>query len=188
MDESNIPTFLRLMASVWVNMRLGVLSSLLTLLLCLLGTGSAIEPSLIGVSLTYAIGFAGQLGLLLFASSQLENEFNSVERLKVFCEDLPKEASKRLEADPSPSQWPTNGVITFDNVSLSYPSRPDVLILKNLKFEVKAGEKVGIIGRTGSGKSTIMTALFRLIELINGSIYIDEKGSIPYMVQTDFQP
>ena len=178
MDESNVPTFLRLMAAVWVSMRIGILSSLLTLLLSLLGTSSAIEPSLIGLSLTYAIGFAGQLGLLLFASSQLENEFNSVERLKVFCEDLPFESSSTLEADPSPSQWPSRGVISFKNVSLSYPSRPDVLILKHLDFDISAGEKVGIIGRTGSGKSTIMTALFRLVELLEGSITIDDKGTL----------
>ncbi len=173
MDVSNIPTFLRLMASVWVSLRIELLSSTLTLTLALLGVLSAGDAALIGLSLTYAIGFAGLLSLLLFSSSQLENEFNSIERLTVYCDQLPQEPEEENANDPNETQWPSIGAIEMKDISLSYPSRPDVLILKNLSFTVKPGENVGIIGRTGSGKSTLMTAIYRLVELANGSISID---------------
>ncbi|KAJ3368154.1 hypothetical protein HDU91_000820 [Kappamyces sp. JEL0680] len=173
MNVSNVPTFLRLMAQVWISLRLGILSSSLTFLLCILGATSAIEPALIGVALTYAIGFANLLALLLTSASSLENEFNSVERLQVYCMQLPQESAATLSEDPSPAQWPQRGQISFNDISLSYPSRPDVLILKKLGFSVNAGEKVGVIGRTGSGKSTLMTALFRIVDLKEGSIVID---------------
>ncbi len=107
------------------------------------------------------------------SASSLENEFNSVERLQVYCFGLPQEGDATKPTDPSPAQWPTKGEISFNSISLSYPSRPDVLILNQLEISVKPGEKVGIIGRTGSGKSTLMTALFRIVDLKEGSIIID---------------
>jgi ABC-type multidrug transport system fused ATPase/permease subunit len=177
MNVSNAPTFLRLFAQVWVSLRLELLGSTLTVTLALLGVSAADSSSLenaalIGLSLTYAIGFAGLLNLLLFSTSQLENEFNSIERLSVYCDELPQESDEVKDIDPK-EQWPQTGAISFENVNLSYPSRPDVLILKDLSFSVRPGEKVGIIGRTGSGKSTLMTALYRLVELVGGKIEID---------------
>jgi ABC-type multidrug transport system fused ATPase/permease subunit len=61
---------------------------------------------------------------------------------------------------------------------LAYPSRPEIDILKDLSFTITPGEKVGVIGRTGSGKSTLMTALFRLVELKSGCIKIDGNGKL----------
>ena len=154
---------------------MGFLSSSLTLLLCILGSTSSLDPSIVGLSLIYAISFINILSLLLTSSSQLENEFNSVERLDAYCEKMPEEAAAVLASDKEllSTAWPTKGEIVFDQISLSYPSRPDVLILKKLSLKVNAAEKVGVIGRTGSGKSTLMTALFRLVDLKSGSISID---------------
>jgi ABC-type multidrug transport system fused ATPase/permease subunit len=178
MDLGNVPTFLRLMAQVWVSLRLELLSATVTLLLSILGVVSGGDPSLFGLSLTYAFGFSKLLALLLFTASQLENEFNAIERLAVYCDELPQEPPESFPTDPKVDEWPINGHIEFQNVHLSYPTRPEVLILKNLTFSVRAGEKVGVIGRTGSGKSTLMTALFRLVELKEGSILIDGKGTL----------
>ncbi|KAJ3262479.1 Multidrug resistance-associated protein 1 [Boothiomyces macroporosus] len=172
-NESNIPTFLRLFASTWIAMRMEMLTSLMTLMLCLLGTVFGNDPSLIGLALTYTVTFAGLLSLLLMASTQLENAFNSVERLSVYCEKLPMEGAVKKETDPSLEQWPSVGSIEFRNIVMAYPSRPDLPVLKDISFGIKAGEKVGIIGRTGSGKSSLMTALFRIVELSSGSIVID---------------
>ena len=113
------------------------------------------------------------LSALLFALSQLETEFNAVERLKNYCDDIPQEQSMVRDSDPSELNWPLHGSIEFNNVSFAYPSNPDLQILKNLSFTIKAGEKIGIVGRTGSGKSTITSALFRLNQLDQGSIIID---------------
>ena len=70
------------------------------------------------------------------------------------------------------SQWPHEGKVSFDNVSLRYrPKTP--IVLKELSFEIEKGQKIGICGRTGAGKSTIAQTLSRLIELEEGSIIID---------------
>ena len=175
MDYSNGPSFLRLMAGVWMSLRLGIISASITFLLAILGTTSAIEASLVGLALVYALAFANSLGLLLFSSTQLENEFNAVERLQYYCKELPEEAEMTLPTDVPADQWPTEGRILLTNISLAYPSNPDNLILKDLSVEFKAGENVGVVGRTGSGKSTLMNALFRIIELKGGKIEIDGK-------------
>ena len=176
MNENNVPTYMRLGAGVWIGIRMEVLSTFLTLALCLLGLLSETNGASIGLALTYAVGLSGLLNLLLISSSQLETEFNSVERLVVYCNDLPQEKAAILPSDPDDSKWPTVGKISFNDISLSYPSRPDIMILKNISVDIKPGEKVGVIGRTGSGKSTLMTALFRIVELQSGSITVDEKG------------
>lgn len=177
-DESNTPAFMRLSASIWIGIRMEVLSTSLTLLLCILGVTSAIEGATIGLALTYSVGITSLLNLLLISSTQLEQEFNSVERLSVYCHNLPQEKPAEIEGDPDTTLWPTQGAISFKNISLSYPSRPNTIILKDLSLQVKPGEKVGVIGRTGSGKSTLMTALFRIVELRAGSILIDDKGKL----------
>jgi ATP-binding cassette, subfamily C (CFTR/MRP), member 1 len=70
--------------------------------------------------------------------------------------------------------WPVDGKIIFDNVSLRY--RPSTeLVLKNIGIEIKPGQKVGIVGRTGSGKSTTALTLSRILELEQGNIYINNK-------------
>ncbi len=172
-DDANCPTFLRQSASIWINIRMESLSTLVVLLLALLGLLKAISPSLMGLALTYAIGFTGGLAFFLIMSSQLETELNSVERLAVYCDDLPQEASFLNPKDPDTGSWPLRGQIEIERITLSYPSRPDQFVLKDLTFTVQPGEKVGIVGRTGSGKSTLMLALFRILELHKGSIRID---------------
>ena len=99
---------------------------------------------------------------------------NNVERVQHFMQ-LETEAPPTLPTDPSPSQkWPTAGEVTFTNVCLRY--RPELpLVLKSLSFKIQGGERVGIIGRTGAGKSSIAQALFRTVEICEGSIVIDGR-------------
>ena len=86
--------------------------------------------------------------------------------------DLETEAAERLPTDPSKEAWPIKGEVKFDNVVLKY--RPDLpAVLKNLSFTIKPGEKIGIVGRTGAGKSSIGQALFRTVELSGGTISVD---------------
>ena len=101
----------------------------------------------------------------------IEQQLNSVERLKYYCQ-LPTETASTLPTDPSPAAWPSEGGISFTNVELRY--RPDLpLVLKGLTFEVKPGEKVGIIGRTGAGKTSLVQAIYRTVELAGGEIRVD---------------
>ena len=83
---------------------------------------------------------------------------------------MPQEIIKGTEA--TPKAWPTQGGIEFKNINLRYrPNTP--LALKDLSFKVEPGHKVGVVGRTGAGKSTLCMALTRIVELESGSISVD---------------
>jgi ABC-type multidrug transport system fused ATPase/permease subunit len=69
-----------------------------------------------------------------------------------------------------PSSWPQNGKVVFDQLRLCYPSNPTVAVLKDLSFTVQGRERVGIVGRTGAGKSSLAVALFRMVEPSSGKI------------------
>lgn len=99
----------------------------------------------------------------------IERQMVSVERLLKMLE-VPQE--KLAGIKPSDLAWPTAGHITFEDVRLKYRPETEV-ILNGLSFEVKAGEKIGVVGRTGAGKSTIAISLSRIVELLSGKIMID---------------
>lgn len=100
----------------------------------------------------------------------VSQEFNNVERL-VHTANLPLEAAPTLPTDPQKS-WPEHGVIKFTNVKMRYREQMP-LVLKGLTLDVAAGEKIGIVGRTGAGKSSLTQVLFRIVELAEGKIEID---------------
>ncbi|CAM1297575.1 ABCC4 (predicted) [Pycnogonum litorale] len=103
--------------------------------------------------------------------SALQSEFTSVERIMEYG-NLEPEASKQSSPDKKPQpSWPQMGTITFKRVSLRY-KQTDQYVLKSLTFKIKGEEKVGIVGRTGSGKTSLINALFRLVEPV-GIIEID---------------
>ena len=87
---------------------------------------------------------------------------------------LEMEADPILPTDPAEGEWPTAGAVEFKDVELRY--RPELpLVLKGLTFTIEAGEKVGIIGRTGAGKSSLAQAIFRTVEICGGSISVDGR-------------
>jgi ABC-type multidrug transport system fused ATPase/permease subunit len=91
--------------------------------------------------------------------------------VKHYC-TLEQEAPATKSSDPPLGHWPTRGAISFRDVHLQY--RPDLpTVLKGLSFDVREGEKVGVIGRTGAGKSSLVQSLYRTVELAKGSICID---------------
>ncbi|KAG7191367.1 uncharacterized protein KQ657_003488 [Scheffersomyces spartinae] len=131
-----------------------------------------IGASSVGLLMSYVLQIAGQLSMVIRNYTQVENEMNSVERVCEYAFDLPQEAPYLIEATAPPSSWPEKGSIKIEKASMSY--RPDLpLVLKNMSVEINGCEKIGICGRTGAGKSTIMTALYRLCELSSGKIEID---------------
>lgn len=104
--------------------------------------------------------------------TQVENEMNSVERLHEYAFELPQEKEYFKPEVKVPEEWPQSGYIQFKDVHMRY--RPNLpLVLKGLSVNFYPGEKVGIVGRTGAGKSSIMSALYRLTELEKGRIEID---------------
>ena len=99
---------------------------------------------------------------------------SSVERIQYFTGEIPREEelTPLLEMTPIPSSWPSKGCIEARDITMRYRNGPQVL--KNISFEIKGGEKVGLAGRTGSGKSSLLVALFRMEKLEEGKILIDD--------------
>ncbi|KAL3666867.1 hypothetical protein V7S43_007816 [Phytophthora oleae] len=127
---------------------------------------------IVGVSLTYAFTITQPLNWTVRMVSQLQTQMVSIERIQTYTE-MPTEAALESTAAQKPAlEWPTAGAISFNRVDLRYrPGLPRVL--RGLTFSVNAKEKIGIVGRTGAGKSSLIVGLMRLVELDAGSITID---------------
>ncbi|XP_069810525.1 ATP-binding cassette sub-family C member 10 isoform X2 [Dendropsophus ebraccatus] len=129
------------------------------------------DPGLVGLSLSYALSITGLLSGLISSFTQTEAMMVSVERAEEYSTTLPSEPTRGcLMVGP---EWPQHGRIEFRDVVLCYrPGLPNAL--DGVSVTIGAGEKIGVVGRTGSGKSTLFLALFRMMELNSGSILIDD--------------
>ncbi|KAM3370274.1 hypothetical protein ACQJBY_017900 [Aegilops geniculata] len=128
--------------------------------------------STMGLLLTYTLNITNLLTAVLRLASLAENSMNAVERVGTYIE-LPSEAPPVIEDNRPPPGWPSSGIIKFEDVVLRYrPELPPVL--HGISFIINGSEKVGIVGRTGAGKSSMLNALFRIVELERGRILIDD--------------
>ncbi|XP_022102313.1 ATP-binding cassette sub-family C member 9-like [Acanthaster planci] len=156
----------------WLAVRLDLLGALFVLL----STGSTligalsfgINPSLVGLSSTYSLQMSNYLNYLMRNRTEVEMQMNAVERIQFYSEVDQEEYSG---AEPS-AGWPHSGEIRIDNVSVRYAEDLEA-VLRNVSVYLKSGEKVGICGRTGSGKSSLTLALLRVIDIFEGRIFID---------------
>lgn len=129
------------------------------------------SSNLVGLSLSYGLALNTVLYALVFISCQLENKMVSVERINQYC-NIPSEPPGIIENKRPSLEWPSKGTIDFRNLQLRY--RPDTpLVLKGITASIRGGEKVGVVGRTGSGKSTLILALFRIVEASAGHVDVD---------------
>lgn len=127
--------------------------------------------SKMGLLLSYSLNITSLLSGVLRQASRAENCLNSVERVGTYV-DLPSEAPAIIESNRPPPGWPSSGSIVFEDVVMRYrPELPPVL--HGLSFTVPPSEKLGIVGRTGAGKSSMLNALFRIVEMERGRILID---------------
>ncbi len=141
-----------------------------------------LAPATAGLLTVYSLSFWGVLNWGVRIWAEVEARMTSMERVKYYSQ-LPQESSVMTTAAKSDEvlmTWPSQGRVCFQDVCLRYAEHLP-LVLKGLSFDVPAGSKVGIIGRTGSGKSTLFQALYRFTELESGSILIDgvDIASIP---------
>ena len=159
-------------ASRWLAVRLEFVGNIIVLMAASFAVSStSIDPALAGLSISYALTITGTLNMLVRGSADLENNLVSVERVIEYTK-FALEAAWYNEATKPKKSWPDQGLVKFDKYSTRY--RPGLdLVLKELSFETNAAEKIGIVGRTGAGKSSLTLALFRLIEPASGTIIID---------------
>ncbi|KAJ2650486.1 hypothetical protein IWW40_002449 [Coemansia sp. RSA 1250] len=135
------------------------------------------DPGMVGLAVTYALSLTGHLNMSVKSYTGMENSMVQLERINEFA-NLPSEAPETLSNRPA-EEWPDQGTVEFKNYSTRYREGLD-LAIKDLSFKVKPMQKVGIVGRTGAGKSSLTLALFRLIEAAAGQILIDGQDIAQY--------
>ncbi|MGH0130137.1 UNVERIFIED_CONTAM: hypothetical protein FKN15_041188 [Acipenser sinensis] len=172
-DHNQRAYYPSIVANRWLAVRLEFVGNCIVLAAALFAVVArdSLSPGIVGLSISYALQITASLNWLVRMSSELENNIVAVERVKEYS-DTEKEAVWRVEQTPPPPAWPTHGHIDIRDYGLRY--REDLeLALKNISFTIEGGEKVGIVGRTGAGKSSLTLGLFRIIEPAQGKILID---------------
>ncbi|XP_053167888.1 ATP-binding cassette sub-family C member 4 isoform X2 [Hemicordylus capensis] len=164
--------FLFLTTSRWFAVRLDAICAIFVVVVAFgsLLLAQTLDAGQVGLALSYAITLMGMFQWGVRQSAEVENLMISVERVIEYTElerEAPWESNKR-----PPPEWPSEGVIAFENVNFTY-SLDGPLVLKHFSALIKSKEKVGIVGRTGAGKSSLIAALFRLAEP-HGRIWIDK--------------
>ncbi|EAZ01348.1 hypothetical protein OsI_23382 [Oryza sativa Indica Group] len=161
-------------AQEWVLIRVEALQSLTLLtaaLLLVLAPPGAVSPGFAGLSLSFALSLTAVQVFLTKFYSYMENYIISVERIKQYMH-LPPEPPAIIPENRAPSSWPQEGQIDLQDLKVRYrPNMP--LVLKGITCTFPAGNKIGVVGRTGSGKSTLISSLFRLVDPAGGRILID---------------
>lgn len=160
----------------WLGFRLDALSAVVVFFtaLVVIILSPSLDPGLAGVALTQSILLTGMVQWGVRQAAETENLFTSVERVSNMATMTPVEKPFYVEETKPPTDWPNEAVVSFDDVVLKY--RPELEpALGNISFTTNSNERVGIVGRTGSGKSSLFVSLFRIVELTAGQIRIDGR-------------
>lgn len=173
-DNMNGAYYLTFSNQRWLSVRLDSIGNLLVFTTAILVVTSrfSVNPSIGGLVLSYILSIVQMLQFAVRQLAEVENGMNAVERIEYYGKRLEEEAPEHTVEVPA--AWPEKGEITFDGVEMRYRAGLP-LVLRGLDMRVAGGERIGIVGRTGAGKSSIMSALFRLVELSAGHIYIDGR-------------
>ncbi|KAK3952146.1 P-loop containing nucleoside triphosphate hydrolase protein [Pseudoneurospora amorphoporcata] len=171
-DNMDSAYFLTYSNQRWLSTRLDMIGNALVFTTGILVVTSrfSVNPSIAGLVLSYILAIVQMIQFTVRQLAEVENGMNAVERLLYYGTQLEEEApSKTIDVRPS---WPEKGEIIFDNVEMRYRAGLP-LVLQGLNVHIQGGERIGIVGRTGAGKSSIMSTLFRLVEISGGHITID---------------
>uniref|UniRef100_A0A8C0LIC3 Multidrug resistance-associated protein 1 n=1 Tax=Canis lupus dingo TaxID=286419 RepID=A0A8C0LIC3_CANLU len=173
-DENQKAYYPSIVANRWLAVRLECVGNCIVLFAALFSVISrhSLSAGLVGLSVSYSLQVTTYLNWLVRMSSEMETNIVAVERLKEYSE-TEKEAPWQIQEMAPPSTWPQVGRVEFRDYGLRYRENLD-LVLKHINITINGGEKVGIVGRTGAGKSSLTLGLFRINESAEGEIIIDD--------------
>ncbi|KAH9119043.1 hypothetical protein LEN26_004481, partial [Aphanomyces euteiches] len=157
----------------WFSIRMDMAATIMItiILAVLVSLKGVISSTVAGLALTYSVVLVSTIQWVIRLFDLAESAMTAVERLLHF-KTIPEEAPETTLHDPAFASWPSKGAVQFQNLKLRY--RPDLpLVLHGITLDIQGGEKIGICGRTGAGKSSLMIALFRISEFDSGTILID---------------
>ncbi|XP_032672438.1 multidrug resistance-associated protein 7 isoform X2 [Odontomachus brunneus] len=173
LEASQKAQFASLAASQWLALRLQFIGVTLlagiSIMAVLQHQYNIADPGLIGLAITYALSITTLLSGVVNSFTETEREMIAVERVKQYLDNVPTENAM---GDNPPYAWPSQGVVEFREVVLKYRDHL-VPSLKEVTFITRPAEKIGVVGRTGAGKSSLLSSLFRLTEITSGNILID---------------
>lgn len=160
----------------WLAVRLEFIGSVIILASALfaiisVSTGSNLSAGMVGLAMSYALQITQSLNWIVRQTVEVETNIVSVERVLEYA-NLPSEAPEVVFKNRPNVSWPAQGAVSFQNYSTRYRQGLS-LVLKNISLDIKPHEKIGVVGRTGAGKSSLTMALFRIIEADTGAISID---------------
>ncbi|KAF8561375.1 hypothetical protein P879_07964 [Paragonimus westermani] len=174
LDANNAAAYAGMTAQRWLAVLLEMVGNLLILsvaIFCVLTRGQ-LSAGFSGLVISYALNLNQSLNWLVRMTAELENNLVCVERIDEYA-NIEQEAAWEIAESKPPPSWPM-GTITFVDYGLRYRADLD-LVLKDINLTVKRGERIGIVGRTGSGKSSLVLGLFRMLEAARGRIVIDGR-------------
>ncbi|KAJ5360376.1 ABC transporter integral membrane type 1 [Penicillium concentricum] len=176
MDANLRAYFPSISANRWLAVRLEFIGSIIILAsaglaIMSVATGTKLSPGMVGLAMSYALQITQSLNWIVRQTVEVETNIVSVERVLEYA-NLPSEAPEVIFKRRPAIGWPAQGAVEFNNYSTRY--RPGLdLVLKDVSLNIKPKEKIGVVGRTGAGKSSLTLALFRIIEGVEGNINID---------------
>lgn len=174
-DLNNCCAYPNVIANRWLSIRLELFGNIITscaAVFSVLSKGS-LGAGLAGLTISYSISITQTLSWMVRMTSDLETHIVSVERIIEYTKN--KREDEWIKEKRPDRDWPQSGTIEISNYSTKYRDNTE-LVLKDISLELRAGEKVGIVGRTGSGKSSLSLSLFRILEAISGKITIDGEN------------
>lgn len=173
LDTAQKPFYMLFCIQRWLNLVLDLMTATLavTVITIAVELRSTVDPSAIGVSLVNILGFSSSLAFLITAWTQLETSLGAVARIRNYEADLPQEDVTEIGTRP-PDAWPSCGDLHFEKVYANY-NNIYRQVLQDINLRVRSGERMAICGPSGSGKSSLLLLLFRMLETSSGSLFID---------------
>uniref|UniRef100_A0A671X6J4 ATP-binding cassette, sub-family C (CFTR/MRP), member 8 n=1 Tax=Sparus aurata TaxID=8175 RepID=A0A671X6J4_SPAAU len=186
-DANNIASLFLTAANRWLEVRMEYIGACVVLVAAVASITNCLynhlSTGLVGLGLTYALMVSNYMNWMVRNLADMEVQLGSVKRINGLLKTEPENYEGLLTVTQVPDGWPRQGEIKIQNLSVRYDTtlKP---VLKNVNAHINPGQKVGICGRTGSGKSSFSLAFFRMVDMFEGRIVIDDIDIAKLPLQT----